>query len=134
MTTHDPNHTEEMKQHETDGCSNPCEGHLQWLRDKCPDCPTTFGQVIEALKDGKIAYRKGWHGKQLDREMYIYCPIYTDPHYDGGATIETINTPTGMKELQPFLALVVNESLIYGWLASQTDMLAEDWVIEEVQQ
>lgn len=85
-----------------------------------------FGEVIKYMKSHAIAYRKGWHGKQLDREMYIY--LYTSNRNN---VYKLVPTVTGMKELQPFLCLVINDQVIYGWLASQTDMLADDWVIKQ---
>ena len=90
-----------------------------------------FGQAIEALKSGKKVARAGWNGKGM---FLIYVPGSNVRAYQGtayarnGVTNEkgevTINPHIDMKtatgEMQP------------GWLASQTDMLGDDWVtIEE---
>lgn len=86
----------------------------------------SFGHAIDALKAGEKVSRAGWNGKKM---FLIYIPGTVDaklregtPYADAlGANIVTINphidmyTATG--EFQP------------GWLASQTDMLAEDWGI-----
>ena len=90
---------------------------------------TNFSEVLKYIKDGAIAYRSGWHGKQLKREMYIYVENPYERH--GDMKVYT-NTPTGQKEIQPYLCLVISDQLICGWLASQTDMLSDDWVVEEV--
>lgn len=87
----------------------------------------TFGQAIEALKEGNKIARQGWNGKGM---FLIYVPATLDcifnvstPYSKAGVEEATINahidmyTATG--EFQP------------GWLASQTDVLADDWVIVE---
>jgi hypothetical protein len=82
-----------------------------------------FGQAIEALKEGKKVSRSGWNGKGM---FLIYCPGTPDcqlrensPYRLAGFDVVTINPHIDMKtatgEMQP------------GWLASQTDMLADDW-------
>ena len=65
-----------------------------------------FGQAIAALKAGKFVQRAGWNGKG----MYVYLITLAgcDP---------CIVMFTAQKTYQP------------GWLASQADMLAEDWSI-----
>lgn len=78
-----------------------------------------FGQALEALKQGKKVSRTGWNGKGIYLELqrpdehskmtlpYIY--IVTN-----GLITDNSDAPKG----------------VVPWLASQTDMLAEDWVIE----
>ena len=92
----------------------------------------TFGQVIEAMKRGKRVARKGWNGKG----MYIWvmpgstiknCPNIADPHLQAisdanGGTV----TFTGSIRMK-----TATGEVLTGWLASQTDMLAEDWEVVE---
>lgn len=92
----------------------------------------TFGQAIEAMKQGKKVARKGWNGKG----MYIWvmpgstitnCPNITDPHLKAiseanGGTV----TFTGSIRMK-----TATGEVLTGWLASQTDMLCEDWEIVE---
>lgn len=80
----------------------------------------TFGEAISNLKRGKKVQREGWNGKGIYIEMqrpdeyskmtlpYIY--IVTN-----GLITDNPNAPKG----------------VVPWLASQTDMLAEDWKIVE---
>lgn len=78
----------------------------------------TFGVAIEAMKEGKPVKRLGWNGKGIfigiqnpDENSKMTQPyIYIDT-----MELETTN-PRAPKGRVP-------------WLASQTDMLAEDWVI-----
>lgn len=92
-----------------------------------------FGQAIEALKEGKKVARKGWNGKG----MFIYLVQ--------GTTLEAMDLDGEAGEhigsnLPPFSHVKINShidmlaadgSIVVGWLASQTDMLAEDWEVVE---
>lgn len=66
-----------------------------------------FGEAIEAMKKGKKVARAGWNGKG----MYINI---RDAH-DGYDPYIVMYTAQGT--YQP------------GWLASQPDMLSEDWEV-----
>ncbi len=78
-----------------------------------------FGQAIEAMKQGKKVARIGWNGKG----MYLYLA-------DGELLTEAIGDGSF-----PFTDSIVmktaDDKYCIGWLASQTDMLAEDWMIVE---
>ena len=107
-----------------------------------------FGQAVEALKQGKRVTRQGWNGK----DMFIFerpsdsIPVQT--------VIENIKSiPDSVKlylhnkykhdyvgasgevfkvNFDAYLCMyTANGSIVNGWLASQTDILAEDWVIIE---
>lgn len=79
-----------------------------------------FGKAIEALKNGHKVARKGWNGKGIYLELqrpdehskmtlpYIY--IVTN-----GLVTDNPDEPKG----------------VVPWLASQTDMLSDDWLIVE---
>lgn len=81
----------------------------------------TFGLAIEAAKKGKKIARKGWNGKnqyvQLARGI-----SYTSP--DG----EVVNAEHDAIGNAAF-AFCGTSGVQMGWLASQADMLAEDWMI-----
>lgn len=81
----------------------------------------TFGLAIEALKKGLRVARKGWNGKNQ------YIELATNIGYVN-ANKEIINCnheAIGNKAI----AFVGTSGVQMGWLASQADMLAEDWVI-----
>lgn len=95
----------------------------------------TFGQAIEALKLGHKVTRVGWNGKG----MYLWLlPAATvkaewcrEPHLK-----EVAEANLGEIEcLGSIRMFTVNSSgrkaVLTGWLASQSDMLAEDWRILE---
>ncbi|MBA8881711.1 DUF2829 domain-containing protein [Phyllobacterium myrsinacearum] len=96
-----------------------------------------FGQAIEIVKRGGKVAREGWNGKR----MFVFLhpgsapratqvkPVSPDldliagidkNHFETGAEGSTIRLPSlGLR--------TVDGSMLIGWLASQTDVLAEDW-------
>ncbi len=84
-------------------------------------CPHDFGWALHCLKQSKAVARKGWNGKG------IYIKLQT-PDVNSKMTL-------------PYIYIVTNGLVTDNpnapkgtvpWLASQTDMLAEDWeVVEE---
>ena len=83
-----------------------------------------FGEAIEALKQGKKVCREGWNGKGMFLILVAGSPnikpVAGTPYSNAGITEPTNIKPhidmfTARREMQP------------GWLASQEDMLAEDW-------
>lgn len=86
-----------------------------------------FGEAIQALKEGKRVTRKGWNGKGMflfltEGSSVSYSKL--KPHMqkaliDVPQTVVTISSHIDMK--------AADGSVVIGWLASQTDMLAEDW-------
>jgi hypothetical protein len=95
----------------------------------------TFGNAIEALKIGKRVARKGWNGKGMFlwlkpaaeiKSEWIQDPKLKEIANENGGTISGLGTvcmfthdSTGRK------------AILTGWLASQSDMLLEDWEIIE---
>ena len=83
-----------------------------------------FGKAIQLLKDGKKLQREGWNGKNQ------YIELATNISYVN-ANKEIINVnheAIGNKAI----AFVGTSGVQLGWLASQSDMLANDWkVVEE---
>lgn len=77
-----------------------------------------FGQAIEALKQGKRVARAGWNGKG----MYL---LYVPPEKWG--IISEIGLDIPKENLSPWIGMKTADGKFVPWLASQTDMLAEDW-------
>lgn len=82
-----------------------------------------FGLAIEAAKKGKKIARKGWNGKGQ------YVELATGISYTNrsGQTINAKHAAIGNRAL----AFVGTSGVQMGWLASQADMLADDWMIVE---
>jgi hypothetical protein len=76
-----------------------------------------FGDALAALKDGKRVARSGWNGKGLWLELQR-----PDPHSKMTLPYVYLNYPADAAN---------TPGARVPWLASQTDMLGEDWGIVE---
>lgn len=83
----------------------------------------TFGLAIEAAKKGKRIARKGWNGKGQYVEL-AKAISYESP---AGVVVNAEHDAIGNQAL----AFVGTSGVQMGWLASQADMLADDWEIVE---
>lgn len=80
----------------------------------------TFGLAIEALKMGKKVARRGWNGKGIFIELQVpdqYSKMSSPYIFIDTTGLQTDN-PDAPRSRVP-------------WLASQTDMLTEDWRVVE---
>lgn len=80
-----------------------------------------FGKAIEAVKAGKRVSRAGWNGKGQYIELAT-CVSYKNA---AGEIINVNHQALGNNAI----AFVGTSGVQLGWLASQADMLAEDWQI-----
>jgi len=80
-----------------------------------------FGKAIAAVKDGKRAKRNGWNGKNQYIELAT-CISYKNTR---GEIVNVNHDAIGNKAI----AFVGTSGVQLGWLASQSDMLAEDWEV-----
>lgn len=102
------------------------DGYISWspkdVFEKAYRATTgmTFGLAIEAMRQGKKVARKGWNGKGIFVELQVpdeYSKM-TQPYiYIDTLGLHT-NNPKAPKGRVP-------------WLASQTDMLSDDWEVVE---
>lgn len=75
----------------------------------------SFGQALEELKTGKRIARYGWNGKGM---FLFYVPAWAH-----------VEIKLGHLTNAPFIAIKTADEKIVPWPASQTDVLAEDWLI-----
>lgn len=83
-----------------------------------------FGHALELLKRGEKVARKGWNGKG----MFIF--IASEFEFVTKADMEAFQK-SGVNVDESICLLNAQGDVVVGWLASQTDMLAEDWKIVE---
>lgn len=92
----------------------------------------TFGEAIELLKQGKKVAREGWNGKGMYLWLLPAAEVKAEwckePYLKrlaeaNGGAIEAVGS---------IRMLTADKKILTGWLASQTDMLSEDWVEVEV--
>lgn len=99
-----------------------------------------FGQALEALKAGSRVARVGWNGKG----MWLSLSCNPGGAAAGGSreiafenfwsrnNSEYARQNGGSAVVLPCITMkTATGEILMGWLASQTDMLAEDWEILE---
>lgn len=90
-----------------------------------------FGQALRKLKQGERVCRAGWNGKGMWLSLT-----------PGSKTVQAANIwsknnreyaeslPDQVVEVLPAITMkTATGEILMGWLASQTDMLAEDWEV-----
>lgn len=83
----------------------------------------SFGDAIEHMKNGKKVARLGWNGKK----QYIQLATGISYKTADGEIVNCDHDAIGNKAI----AFVGTSGVQIGWLASQADMLADDWVFAE---
>lgn len=90
-----------------------------------------FGFAIQSLKEGKRITRKGWNGKGMFLWLKPATTIKSDWCKDPKLK-ELVDTNGGeMEALGTICMKTADNKILTGWLASQTDMLSEDWEVLE---
>ena len=102
----------------------------EWVIANENNCPQlggeatfSFGEAIKYIKRGMKVKRKGWNGKNQHIELATRISYMT-------ASDELVNVEhdaIGNKAI----AFCGTSGVQMGWLASQADMLADDWVFAE---
>lgn len=84
----------------------------------------SFGLALEAVKMGKRISRSGWNGKG----MYVF--LADDVEFNTNADIsEFYGAADGCCVASVLVMRTAQGNMQPGWLASQADMLADDWQI-----
>lgn len=112
------------------------EGYLLaeglWIQRNCPEVQD-FGWAIRQLKDNKKVARQGWNGKGmwLSVSPGVAHLRYTN-FWSKANRAWAEEQPNGDAEVLPCITMkTADDKVLMGWLASQTDMLSEDWVAVE---
>lgn len=71
----------------------------------------TIGAAVELLKKGRRVAREGWNGKGMFLALQV-----PDAHSKMGL---------------PYVYMKTVDGLFVPWVCSQTDLLAEDWIVVE---
>jgi hypothetical protein len=87
-----------------------------------------FGEAIEALKRGEAVFRDGWNGKGM---WLVLMPAMIVPEDQVNELTKTF-VPNGDLNVGAYIVMKTAQGVWQpGWLASQADMLAEDWIIKD---
>lgn len=99
----------------------------EWMLANENNCPElggeatfSFGDAIKYMKRGLKVKRKGWNGKN----QYIELASSISYVNVAGAVVNCEHNAIGNKAV----AFVGTSGVQMGWLASQADMLADDWI------
>lgn len=92
-----------------------------------------FGQAIEALKEGKRVAREGWNGKG----MFVFQQVPSEISEEIVPKMQSLPQKVkdefakrgGSIRYKNQLAMVYPDNTIYGWVASPSDVLENDWCI-----
>ena len=96
----------------------------------------TFGLALEALKLGHKVARTGWNGKGM--WLSLSCDesrmVHANNFWSKNNAEYARQQPGEMAEVLPCITMKTTNAqgrvaILMGWLASQTDMLSEDWEI-----
>lgn len=102
----------------------------------------TFGQALESLKRGHLVTRKGWNGKgmfifmrpedSLPTNMIVNQVKSLPESFKKWVADNHGDSVTDKIKFTAYLCMkAADGTVVNGWLASQTDMLANDWMIIE---
>ena len=95
-------------------------------------CCYSFSEALQALKDGYRVQRSGWNGKNMwialgSGNVKLPADKFWNPHSKahalnngGSATVDSY-----------FIMKTAQDTIQMGWVPSQADMLAEDWIVLE---
>lgn len=88
-----------------------------------------FDFAIVALKDGSRVRRVGWNGKDMWLTLspggHVSAENFWAPNNRAFAAAQRERTA----EVLPYITMKTADNKIVPWLASQTDLLAEDWEV-----
>lgn len=104
-----------------------------------------FGGALLAVKSGKLISRLGWNGKNMfvfqrpEDELSIQMVVDTvkslpksvKDYYYYKSTFPFLESKQTVKFTSYLCLKSSDDSIVNGWTASQTDLLAEDWFIFE---
>ena len=86
-----------------------------------------FGQAIAEVKRGQKVRRSGWNGKG----MFIFQGFpRVEINVDKGECVTSVDAAEHFNVFYsgPVLCMkTAQNNIVVGWLASQTDLLSDDW-------
>lgn len=89
----------------------------------------TFGTAVEALKQGQRVARAGWNGKGM--YLWLLPAAQVKAEWCREPHLKAVAEANGgaIEALGSIRMMTADRKVLTGWLASQTDILAEDWVV-----
>lgn len=84
----------------------------------------TFGEALRLIKNGQRVARAGWNGKG----MFIFLVNGSTFTVNREPLLSIMGEGTEVN-YHAHIDMKTADSMVVPWLASQTDVLAEDWMI-----
>lgn len=88
-----------------------------------------FGGALSALKAGYRVRRRGWNGKGMWLTLSPGGLVPAEKFWARGNVEFAASQPGCHAEVLPYITMKTADDKIVPWLASQTDMLCEDWEV-----
>lgn len=88
-----------------------------------------FGDALEIVKNGGLVARKGWNGENMF--IFMGFPRVEVNSKTSFSKVEIVDAfkVFGCAYQGPTICMkTAQDTIVVGWLASQTDMLANDWI------
>lgn len=89
----------------------------------------SFGQAVESLKFGRKVARKEWNGKGMFLWLKPMTMVKSEWCHDPKLKEIADNNGGEIVALGTICMKTANDEILTGWLASQTDMLSNDWIL-----
>lgn len=112
------------------------QGYVSWSpreqfdRAYRPATGLTFGMALDAMKLGLKVARGGWNGKGMWITISGGAQAFPASKFWNEHNRAFAESLGGAANVLPCITMkTATDEIQMGWLASQTDMLAEDWVI-----
>lgn len=93
----------------------------------------SFGQALDALESGSKVAREGWNGKGMWLSLScnagrpVAAENFWSPH-----NAEHAREMGGTALVLPCVTMkTVRNEIMMGWVPTQTDMFAKDWLLVE---
>lgn len=86
-----------------------------------------FSQALDCIKEGKRACRAGWNGKG----MFVFLVAGSNFIVNREPLLSILGEGTPVN-YRPHIDMKDAEGKVVPWLASQSDLLADDWEVVEL--
>jgi hypothetical protein len=89
----------------------------------------TFGQAVESLKFGNKVARKGWNGQGMF--LWLKPATMVKSEWCKDPMLKALADKNGgeVEALGTICLKTADDKILTGWLASQTDVLSNDWIL-----
>lgn len=89
-----------------------------------------FGEALARMRAGEKVARAGWNGKGMWIAITSGCAQLASSQFWNPHARQHAESQGGKASVAPYIIMrAADGQIVMGWLASQTDMLADDWMV-----